>query len=134
MYGVWFSCLWEFNSHSFTKAFCLINSPLLTACLDSLSQLLNVASLSLFYCYFHADCSSEIANCMLPHLLLRRCIKLSTSYPYFVHLCNARVNQYLHSFIPCTGKHWNFLPLFVFLSAYDLNSFKRVVKIPLTLN
>ena len=35
---------------------------------------------------------------------------------------NARVNQYLHSFIPYTGKLWN-SPLFVFPPAYDLNSF-----------
>ena len=42
MYGVWFSCLWGFNSHSFikqsgvSKAFHLINSSLLNDCLDSL--------------------------------------------------------------------------------------------------
>ena len=42
-------------------------------------------------------------------------------------LSNERVNQYLHSFIPYTGKLWNFLPLSVFPPAYDLNSFKRGV-------
>ncbi|ORD92879.1 hypothetical protein ECANGB1_2401, partial [Enterospora canceri] len=111
-----------------SKAFCLINSPPLTDCLDSLSHRRNVASLSIFYRYFHADCSSELANCMPPPLPRPRCTRLSTSsHPYSVHLPNARVNQYLHSFIPYTGKLWNSLPLSVFPPAYDLNSFKRGV-------
>ena len=50
-----------------SKAFRLINSPL-TDYLDSLSHRRNVASLSIFYLYFHADFSSELANCMLPPL------------------------------------------------------------------
>ena len=107
-----------------TKAFRLINSPPLTHCRDSLSHRCNVASLSIFYRYFHADCSSELANCMSPPLPGPRCTRLSTcSHPYSVHLSNARVNQYLHSFIPFTGKVCNSLPL----TAYDLKSFKRGV-------
>ena len=88
----------------------IINSPPLTDCLDSLSQRHNVASLSIFYRYFHVDCSSELANCMPPLLLRFCCTRLSTSsHPYSFHLPNARVNQYLHSFIPYTGKLWNSL-------------------------
>ena len=45
-----------------------MNSPTLTDCLDSLSHRRNVASLSIFYRYFHSECSSELANCM-PHPL-----------------------------------------------------------------
>ena len=57
--------------------------------------------LSLFYRYFHADYSSELANYLSPPLLRPRCTRLSiSSHPYSVHLPNARVNQYLHSFIP----------------------------------
>ena len=37
----------------------------------------------------------------------------------------AKVNQYLQSFIPQTGKLCNFLPMSVFPPTYDLNSFKR---------
>ena len=44
-----------------------------------------------------------------------------------VHLSNARINQYLHSFIPYTGKLWSSLPFSNIPSAYDLNSFKRGV-------
>ena len=49
-----------------SKAFRLTNSFPLTLCLDSISNRYNVAFLSLFYRYIHADCSSELANCMLP--------------------------------------------------------------------
>ena len=83
-----------------SKVFRLINSPLLTDCLDYLGHRRNVASLSLFYRYFHADCSSEHANYIPPLLSRPCCTRLSiSSNPYSVHLSNARVNQYLHSYI-----------------------------------
>ena len=83
-----------------SKAFRLINSPPLTACFNSLSHRRNVVSLSIFYVYFHVDCSSELANCIAPPVPLPRCTRFSTSsYHYAVHLSNARGNQYLHSFI-----------------------------------
>ena len=111
-----------------SKVFRLINSPPLTDSLDSLSHRRIVASLSIFYRYFLADCSSELANCIPPLLPRPRYTRLSTSsYPYSVHLPNARVNQYLHSLLPYTGKICNSLTLSVFPPAYDLRSFKRGV-------
>ena len=88
----------------------------------------NVASLALFYRYFHANRSSDLANCV-PLLLPRpRCTRLASSFhSYSVHLPNARVNQYSQSFIPFSGKLCNFPPVSVFLPAYDLNCFKREV-------
>ena len=50
----------------------------------------------------------------------------TSSHPYSVHLPNARVNQYFHSFISYTGNLWNSLPVSVFPPAYDLNSFESV--------
>ena len=112
-----------------SKAFRLINSSPLTDYLDYSSHRHNVASLSLFYRHFHADCSSELAKCMPPPVPRSRCTRFSTSsHFYSVHLSNAKVNQYLHSFLPYTGKLWNSLPLSVFPPAYDLNSFKRGVQ------
>ena len=111
-----------------SKAFRFINSPSLTDCIDTYSHWRNVASLSLFYRHFHADCSSELANCMPPPIPQSCCTRLSTSHPYYIHISNTRVYQYLHSFIPYTGKLWNSLLLSVFSPDYDLNSFK-----PLTL-
>ena len=65
-----------------SKVFRLINSPPLTDCLDFLSHRRNVAYVSLFSCYVHVDCSSELANCMPPSLPQPCCTGLSTfSYP-----------------------------------------------------
>ena len=50
-----------------SKSFRLINSNPLTDCLQPLSHRRNVASLALFYRYFHANCSSDLANYMLPY-------------------------------------------------------------------
>merc|ERR1711980_11675 len=111
-----------------SKALRLINSPPLTSCVLPLKLRRNVASLSISYRYFHANCSSELANCMPPPLPRPRCTRLSTlSHSYAVQTPNARVNQYLHSFIPSTGKLWNSLPWSVFPPSYDLNAFKRGV-------
>ena len=104
MYGVWFSYLGG-STHTAllykveSKVFRLINSLPLTDCLDFLSHRRNIASLPIFYRYFHAACSSEFANCMPSQLSRPRCTRRSTSsHPYSVHLPNARVNLYLHSF------------------------------------
>ena len=128
------SHVWGSSTHAVllnrmeSKALRLIKSPSLTDCLDSLSRRRNVASLFLFYLYVHADCSSELANCMPPPLPRPRCPRLSISFhPYSVHLPNARVNQYLFSFILYTDKLWNTFPLSIFPLAYGLNSFKRRV-------
>ena len=93
-----------------SKAFCLTDSLPLTDCFQTLTLCHNVASLTIFYRYFHANCSFELANCMLPSLPQPRRTWFSThSHPYSVHLPYARVNQYLHSFFPSTDKLWNSL-------------------------
>ena len=107
-----------------SKTFRLINSFPLTDCLQPLV---------LFYRYFHANCSSDLANCMPPLLSWNRCTRLASSPdPYPVHLCNTKVNQCSQSFIPFSSKLWNSTPTSVFQSAYNLNSFKREVSRHLT--
>ena len=70
IYEVWFLCLVG-STHTVllnrvkSKALRLTNCPL-TDCFDSLNHRCNVAFLSLFYHYFHADCSSEPDICMPP--------------------------------------------------------------------
>ncbi|XP_050717656.1 uncharacterized protein LOC126999291 [Eriocheir sinensis] len=111
-----------------SKALRLISSPPLTDSLLPLNFCRHVTSLSIIYRYFHADCFSELANCMPPPLPQPRCTRLSShAHPYTVQTPYARVNQHLHSFIPHAGKLWNNLPSSVFPPAYDLNSFKRRV-------
>ena len=117
-----------------SKAFRLINSPPLTDCLYFLSHRRNIAYSSLFYQYFHADCSSDLANCMPPSIPRSRCTSISTfSDPYSAHLSNARVNQYLHSFNPYTGKLWNPLPLYVFSTCLWFKPNQKSFKTPLML-
>ncbi len=94
-----------------SKGFHVINSPPLTDCILPLNLRHNAASLSIFYRYFHANSSSELANCM----------------PDTVQIPYTRVNQHLQSFILVTGKLWNSLPLTLFPPTYDLNSFKMGV-------
>ena len=111
-----------------SKAFRLINSPPLTDCLPSLKHRRNVASLAIFYRLYNSRSSQELAACLPPPLPRPRCTRLSShSHPYSVHLTNARVNQYLHSFIPFTGKLWNSLPVSIFPHSYNLTSFKSKV-------
>ena len=111
-----------------SKAFRLINSPPLTNCLQSLKHRRNVASLAIFYKLYYSRSSLELAACLPPPLPRPRCTRLSShSHPYSVHLTNARVNQYLHSFIPFTGKLWNSLPFSIFPLSYNLTSFKSKV-------
>ncbi len=108
--------------------FRLIGSPPLTDCLLNLKSRRTVASLSIFYRYFHAHSSSELTDCMPPPLLRPRRIRLSTfAHPYSIQTPYARVNQYLHSFILFGGQLWNLLPLSVFPPSYNLQYFKREV-------
>ncbi len=111
-----------------SKAFRLIRSPALTSSLLPLKSRREVASLSIFYRYFHANCSSELANCMPPLLLCSRHTHLSTqAHSYTLQIPFARVNQYCDSFFLSTVKVWNCLPASVFPPVYDLNAFKRGV-------
>ena len=133
MYGVLLSCLGG-SSHTAllniveSKAFRLINSPPLIDCLDSLSYRRNVASLSIFDRYFHADCSFELANCMPPtsrglaakDFLLFLILNLS------IYLRKELTSIFTLSSLTLVSSGTLFL-LSVFPPAYDLNSFKRGV-------
>ena len=126
IYGVWFSCLRGFNSctsikHMESKAFCLVNSPPLIDYLDSLNHWHNIGSLFLFYCCFHADCSSHLATACLHS----SCNLVAQGFLLLILILSIFLMQEL--IIPYIGKLWNCLPSSVFPFAYDLNSFKRLV-------
>ena len=107
------------------KAIRLINNPNLTNSLQSLSHRRLVADLSIFYRYFHGDCSQEIKN-IIPDLVRRvRTTRSSTySHPFQVTLPNPRTLSYKSSFIPRTSQLWNSLPPTTFSESYNLSSFK----------
>ncbi len=111
-----------------SEAFRIIRSPPLTNSLLPLKFWRNVASLLIFYHYFPANCFSELANCMPPLLPWPHSTCLSSkAHSNTVQTTYARVNQYLFSFFPFTGKLWNSLPASVFPPVYDLNAFKKRV-------
>ena len=108
-----------------SKAFCLNSSPR-TAGLQSLSACQTVPSLAISYCYFHANCSIDLATC-IPPLLLQPChTRLSSSsHSHSVQLSNARVSQYSKSFILFSSKLWISLPTSLFSTFNDLTVRER---------
>ena len=120
---------WQPLTNYSTKLFRLINSPALTNTLQSLSTRRDVASLSLFYRYYHGHCSSEIFQCT-PNPLRRAhsTCHATHSHPKYVQLCSQpRIEKYEQSFFYSIGKLWNSLPRSVFPSSYNLNLFKTRV-------
>ncbi len=115
-----------------SKAFRLINCHSFTSCLVSLKSRRIVTSLSIFWRYFHAHCSSELADCMpSPFPWPRRTRFSSFARPYSIQTPYAKVNQYLQSFTPFTGQLWNRLSVTVFPPSCDLQYFKREVSLHL---
>src|ERR1044072_6325135 len=91
-----------------SRAFRLINSPVLTNSLQSLSTRRIVASLSLYYRYYNGHCSSELSRCIPPPLRRARATRLSTQYhPFSVQLSDPRLNRYALSYMYSTGKGVN---------------------------
>ena len=77
-----------------SKAFRLISSPPLTNCLLPLKSRRIVASLSLFYRYFHAHYSLQLTDCIPYPFPRQRLTRLSSSaHTYSVQIPYARVYQ-----------------------------------------
>ena len=111
-----------------SKAFCLIDYPDLTLNLDSLALRRKVASLSLFYRYYHGRCSSELAACVPPPLGRPRATRqANTSHERSVALTNPRIGRYGDCFFPSVSRLWNSLPSTVFPDVYNLSLFKKQV-------
>ena len=111
-----------------SKAICLIGDPSLTSTLDPLSFCRKVASLSLFYCYYFGHCSDELAAYIPPPMARPRFTRqTSFAHNYCVELSNTRINWFSDGFFPSTSCLWNSLPSSVFLTSFNLPSFKRQV-------
>ena len=111
-----------------SKAICLTSDPSLTSTLDPLSLRCKVASLSLFYRYYFGHCSDELTACIPPLMARPRPTRQATfAHNYCVELSNARINRFSDGFFPSTSHLWNSLPSSVFLSSFNLPSFKRQV-------
>ena len=111
-----------------SKAFRLINNPVLTSPLDPPSLRRKVASLSLFYRYHYGRCSLEFANCVSPPLARPP----NTRQSSFTHrnsmtVANSRISGFDECFFSSTSKLRNFLLGSVFPDSFSLSTFKRQV-------
>ena len=100
-------------------------SPSLAASFEPLADHWNIASLSLFYRYYFGRCSSELVQLVpLPYSWSR-----STCYSYRLHDFSVTIfrcykDVYVNSFVPCTARLCNSLPVECFPLTYDWNGFK----------
>ena len=98
--------------------------------LQSLSHRRDVASLSLFYRYFHGHCSDELAS-LVPNTYPSYNYSIQTHRyirnQHSVYLPRINTTTYSNSFIPRTSALWNSLPNECFPSEYNLDSFKKSV-------
>ena len=110
------------------KRVCRMVGPILAGSLEPLALRRNVASLSLFYRYYHGKCSKELSKLVpVPHSRTR-----STRYSVGLHDFAVTVPKcskvvYANSFFPRTAKLWNSLPANCFPLSFDLNRFKSNV-------
>ena len=96
--------------------------------LQPLSHRRDVASLSLFYRYFHGRCSEELHS-LVPALrsFPVRTRFAVTAHPYHVDVPSSRTMFHANSFFPRTAAIWNSLPLYCFPENYNLGLFKSKV-------
>ena len=104
--------------------------------LQPLSLRRDVASLALFYRYFHGLCSEELHSIVPPLKTFGRTTRSSTSiqvnHPHYI--LAPRVNRNFHgdSFFPRAAAQWNSLPLECFPEKCDLDAFKNRVNVYLS--
>ena len=102
-----------------------IIGPTLAAKLQPLSLRRDVASLSLFYKYYHGHCSKELSSLVPGALVHTRLTRHSLrSHPFSVAIPFSKKRRYTRSFFPRTSKLWNSLPSSCFPKSYNLQHFK----------
>ena len=107
------------------KRICRIVGSSLAVSLELLAHRRNVTSISLFYSYYFARCSSELAQLVPLPFSRGRSTRYSDRLHYFsVTIPRCYKDVYVNSFFPRTGKFWNSLPIEYFLFTYDLSGFK----------
>ena len=85
----------------------------------------NVASLSLFYRYYFARCSSELAQLVsLPFSKGRSTHYSDRLHDFYVTISRCYKDVYVNSFFPHTARLWNSLPIKCFPLTYDLSGLK----------
>ena len=102
--------------------------PRLAQTLQPLSHRRDVASLCLFYKYFHGNCSDELASLVPPVKVYGRQTRLAVrAHEFTVQEPFSSKGFYLSSFFPRTSRLWNKLSRECFPLDYDLQRFKTLV-------
>ena len=97
--------------------------PSLAASLEPFTHCRNIASL--FYSYYFGRCSFELARLVpLPYSPGRSTRYSDRLHDFSVTIPRCYKDVYVNSFIPCTARLWNSLPIECFPLTYDLNGFK----------
>ena len=93
--------------------------------LDSLSHRRSVASLCLFYKYFHGHCSDELSSLVPPLKTFSRATRFASKcHSLTVNIPKSTKKSVQQGFFPRTSVLWNSLPQSVFPANYDLQLFK----------
>ena len=98
--------------------------------LPSLSHRRNVASLSLFYRYFHGRCSGELHESVPRGRTFSRRTRFALeceTHPHYLNIPYIRTKFHAESFMPRVSKLWNKLPSTCFPAEYNLQTFKSRV-------
>ena len=104
--------------------------------LQPLSLRRDVASLALFYRYYHGLCSEELHSIVPPLKTFERTTRSSrtiqVNHPHYI--LAPRVNRKFHgdSFFPRAAAQWNSLPLDCFPEKCNLDAFKKKVNVYLS--
>ena len=107
------------------KGICRIVGPSLVASLEPLAHCRNVTSLSLFYRYYFARCSSELAQLVpLPFSRGRSTRYFDRLHDFSVTIPRCYKDVYVNSFFRRTARLGNSLPVECFPLTYDLSGFK----------
>ena len=94
--------------------------------LQPLSHRRSVASLYVFYRYFHGKCATSVSYLAPPGRVFKRETRLSAcSHPYTQALPRCRTKSYSNSFFPRAASLWNSLPGACFPPSYNLDCFKK---------
>ena len=110
------------------KRICNLVGSSHSSSLESLSHRRDVASLSLFYKYYHGVCSSELSDLLPPSFVPSRVTRWSSGlHKFAVQVPHFKTTSYSRSFFPRTASLWNSLPADCFPPTYNLNLFKSKV-------
>nr|CAI5825333.1 unnamed protein product [Callosobruchus analis] len=110
------------------RAIRLVDAPNLTKDLHTLELRRRIASLTLFYRFYHGRCSSELSQIITPKAVRTRNTREALhAHPYQVEVSTPRTSLLQYSLFWQASTLWNELPGSLFPEGYNLQRFKTNV-------